>query len=169
MKITFSPVEWGKQMALTIDQLNTIAVTAAAGRHRYGKADVVEHEQSDTVELYLDPVKAGDKYLRLHIDASGKWDAEECVPVDDDYPWEPMSYPTPELRDELPEEFQEKQRELAEYLYELYHGKGEWVHVLLAPTSDERWENYMRDAYDVLRNNPHLLTLDTLQAMGLES
>jgi hypothetical protein len=65
-------------------------------------------------------------------------------------------------------EFEEKRRELAAFLYELYHGKGTWAEVLLAPLYDDRYGNYMADADDVLRANPHLLTLETLEQMGID-
>lgn len=72
----------------------------------------------------------------------------------------------------LPEptaEFEEKRRELAAFLYELYHGKGTWLsEVLIAPVDDDRFSNYMADADDILRANPHLLTLDTVEQMGID-
>lgn len=65
-------------------------------------------------------------------------------------------------------EFTEKQTKLACFLYELYHGEGTWLtEVLIAPLEADKYDNYMADARDVLREQTHLLTLACGQAMGL--
>jgi hypothetical protein len=77
----------------------------------------------------------------------------------------------PKPAEHLPEptaEFKEKRGELAEFLYELYHGPNTWIDVLAAPLDDDRYSNYMADADDILRANPHLLTLETNEQMGID-
>lgn len=133
------------------------------------------------------------KALAVVLDAAGKWQnelAEYVIPDAGDADAEGYQGEYNEIEDainvlrgdvgkaeEFPKvpheaeptaEFEEKRRELACFLYELYHGKGTWAEVLLAPLYDDRYSNYMADADDILRANPHLLTLETNEQMGID-
>lgn len=92
MLITFSPVKQGRRMRLTREQLREIsALTGGPKPGKYASAEVVEHEDTQIVELYLDARAPNKIHTRHHIDADGKvFLTEECEPVDGDYNWEPI-------------------------------------------------------------------------------
>jgi hypothetical protein len=86
--ITFSPVSAEQLIVLTRKQLKTI--------HKLTKdtpaaCELVGHNPSATVELYVDPVEPSTLARRYHISADGTYDAEQCeVPQDDgDWDWAP--------------------------------------------------------------------------------
>ena len=63
-------------------------------------------------------------------------------------------------------EFGQKQANLAKFLHDLYYGAGSWER---EAEEEDRYENYMADAADVLLAMPHLFTLDErerLEAKG---
>lgn len=82
---------------------------------------------------------------------------------DEDGHYQPVEQP--------PAEFREKQRELALSLFELANGRG--FNSLEAIAEDPDYgqgyvDNYMADADEVLRRQPHLLGLATREKMGLD-
>ena len=63
-------------------------------------------------------------------------------------------------------EFGQKQAALAKFLHDLYYGQGSWE---VYAEEQERYEDYMADAADVLLAMPHLFTLEErerLEAKG---
>lgn len=75
-------------------------------------------------------------------------------------------------------EFREKQESLAIFLFGLVYGPissidqlKQYGSVLISTSNRELdktyYKNYMADADDILRSNPHLLSLDTRERMGL--
>jgi hypothetical protein len=65
---------------------------------------------------------------------------------------------------ELPEEFVEKRQQLAEFLLSMATGYS-WDD---AKDLDDFHSNYLKDADDILRSQPHLLGLTTREVMGLD-
>lgn len=68
-------------------------------------------------------------------------------------------------------EFEEKRDALALFLFNMNNGPCESLtEVLHHPDYGLTYfENYVMDAYDILRSNPHLLGLETREAMKLDS
>lgn len=67
-----------------------------------------------------------------------------------------------------PEEFYRKQRELALFLFNMNNGPVASVTEWLDQWGDtDYYENYMRDAAEIIQLQPHLLTLPTREQMGL--
>lgn len=66
--------------------------------------------------------------------------------------------------DDLPQEFLDKRQSLAMFLLAMATGQT-WED---AEGVDNFWENYTKDADEVLRSNPHLLGLETRMHMGIE-
>lgn len=82
---------------------------------------------------------------------------------DEDGRYQPIEQP--------PAEFRAKQRTLALSLFELANGRG--FDSLEAVAADPGYgqdyvDNYMADADEVLRSQPHLLGLETREKMGLD-
>jgi hypothetical protein len=69
----------------------------------------------------------------------------------------------PENESELPQEFLDKRQSLAMFLLAMATGLT-WED---AEGIDHYHENYTKDADDVIRTHPHLLTLTTREKMGL--
>lgn len=86
--VTFSPVSESERIALTRKQLKTILKLT---KGEQGACDLVGHNPSTTVELYVDPVPPATTAHRHHISADGTYDSEQCeVPEDDgDWDWGP--------------------------------------------------------------------------------
>lgn len=86
-EITFSPVSADERIVLTRKQLKTIRKLTKGE----AACEVVGHNPSTTVELYVDPVEPSTIARRYHISADGTYDAEQCeVPADDgDWDWAP--------------------------------------------------------------------------------
>jgi hypothetical protein len=86
--ITFSPVSEDQRIVLTRKQLKTIYKIT---KGTTGACDLVGHNPSATVELYVDPVAPSTTAYRHHISADGTYDSEQCeVPGDDgDWDWVP--------------------------------------------------------------------------------
>jgi len=71
--------------------------------------------------------------------------------------------------DPIPEEYREKQRELAVFLFNMNNGPCATVKDWLDEYGDtDYYANYMADAEEILKLQPHLLSLPTREHMGIE-
>jgi hypothetical protein len=129
------------------EALEKVLTAAECWRDELGQEIIPEAESDESAEGYQETYDAITEALAVLRTPAESWRTKTPEPTS---------------------EFEEKRRELAEFLYELYYGKSTWLEVLLAPTSDDRFDNYMADADDILRSNPHLLTLDTVEQMGID-
>ena len=83
--ITFHPINEHEKIVLTREQLKTIR-TLTKGEE--GACDLVGHNPSTTVELYVDPVAPATTAHRYHISDDGTFDGEQCEVPDDDGDWD---------------------------------------------------------------------------------
>lgn len=91
--VTFSPVSEAQQIVLTRKQMKTIRKLTKGEK---GACDLVGHNPSTTVELYVDPLAPATMAYRHHISADGTYDSEQCEVPQDDGDWEWESVPTPD-------------------------------------------------------------------------
>lgn len=75
----------------------------------------------------------------------------------------------PGVTEPMTEEFRDKQRELAGYLFRIAYGGTMRIDQVAADPAygQEYADNYLADADSLLRSSPHLLSPDTLEVMRL--
>jgi hypothetical protein len=89
-QISFSPVSQQDPITLTRLQWQAMA-DIIKDAHPDAAIELVGHNPSDTVELYLDPVPPSTTAARFHIDPDGTYGYEECEVVDGDWDWSPIT------------------------------------------------------------------------------